>query len=289
MHIKAQGLKLFQKDLKGLGHTGLRDIFTLDDGFVRLDTAYDIIGFNGQDLLQGISSTVSFQSPYLHLTETLAAELSFTAKRLLGNQRIRTGRTGMDLIIDQMMQFKVIHNADGNRACKLLAGTAVADTDLSVAADRYAGPFLLIILMIFQIIEEIVVDLAFIFGSEAVPACIDIIVCHLQHVLNIFGGRTVKDRSGDLDAQCFAGKAQMYFQYLSDIHTGRYTQRIQADVQRTAVGQEGHILYGKYAGNNTLVSVTSGHLITDGDLSLMGDVNTDGFVDAGRQLITVFT
>ena len=65
----------------------------------------------------------------------------------------------------------------------------------------------------------------------------------------------------------------MDLQYLSDIHTGRYTQRIQHDIQRPSVWQERHILYRKHTGNDTLISVTSRHFISDRDLSLLCNVN----------------
>ena len=50
---------------------------------------------------------------------------------------------------------------------------------------------------------------------------------------------------------------------LTDIHSGRHTQWIQNDIKRTAIRKIWHILYRKYTGNDTLVTMTSGHLITD--------------------------
>ena len=62
-----------------------------DDGFVGLDTALDVVRLHGQDLLQGVSGTVSFQCPDFHLAEALAAELGLAAQRLLGDQRVGAG------------------------------------------------------------------------------------------------------------------------------------------------------------------------------------------------------
>ena len=42
-----------------------------------------------------------------------------------------------------------------------------------------------------------------------------------------------------------------------------------------AVRQERHILLRKNTGNDTLVSVTARHLIADGNLALLCDVNAD--------------
>ena len=79
----------------------------------------------------------------------------------------------------------------------------------------------------------------------------------------------------------------MNLQHLPDIHTGRYAQRVQYDIQRAAIRKERHILNRKHTGDNTLVSVTAGHLITNGDLSLLGNVNAYRLVHARRQLVAV--
>ena len=78
-----------------------------------------------------------------------------------------------------------------------------------------------------------------------------------------------------MPAQRAAGQTQVHFQNLTDVHTGRNAQRVQHDLQRRAVGQEGHVLFAQDAGNDTLVTMTAGHLITDRNLSLLCDVDTD--------------
>ena len=72
----------------------------------------------------------------------------------------------------------------------------------------------------------------------------------------------------------------MDLQHLSDIHTGRHAQRVKHDIKRASVGQERHILNRKHAGNNTLVTVTSGHLIAHRNLTLLGNVDADCLVYA---------
>src|SRR5699024_7954240 len=67
----------------------------------------------------------------------------------------------------------------------------------------------------------------------------------------------------------------------------RHAQRVQHDIQRTSVRKERHILNRKHAGNDTLVTVTSGHLISDGDLSLLCNVNSYRLVHTRRQLVAV--
>ena len=79
----------------------------------------------------------------------------------------------------------------------------------------------------------------------------------------------------------------MDLKHLPDIHTGRHAQRVQHDIQRASVRQERHILHREHAGNDTLVTMASCHLISDGDLSLLRDVDAHCLVHARRQLITV--
>ena len=68
--------------------------------------------------------------------------------------------------------------------------------------------------------------------------------------------------------------AQMDLQNLPDVHTGRDAQGVQHNIQRRAIRQERHILLRQDAGDDALVTVTAGHLIADGDLPLLGDIDT---------------
>ncbi len=115
-----------------------------------------------------------------------------------------------------------------------------------------------------------------------------VVVCQIQGIHNVILVGAVEDRCGYVEAQRLGSKAQVNLQHLSDIHTGRHTQRIQDNVQRTSVGKEGHILHGKHTGNDTLVSMTACHLVSYGDLSLLGNVNADCLVHTRSQLVAVF-
>ena len=81
----------------------------------------------------------------------------------------------------------------------------------------------------------------------------------------------------------------MSLQDLSDVHTGRHTQRVQYDIQRTSIWKEWHIFYRKNSGDNTLVSVTTCHLIADRDLSLLCDIDANYLINTRSQLITILT
>ena len=81
----------------------------------------------------------------------------------------------------------------------------------------------------------------------------------------------------------------MDFQHLSDVHSGRYAQRIQNDIQRTAVRQERHIFNRKYTGSNTLVTVTTSHFVTNRNLTFLSNVNTNRLIYTRRKLIAVLS
>ena len=65
--------------------------FALDDCLIRFYPTLDIIRFDGQHFLQGISCAVCFQRPHFHLAKALTTKLSLTTQRLLGNQAVWAG------------------------------------------------------------------------------------------------------------------------------------------------------------------------------------------------------
>ena len=79
-------MKLLDQDLKRFRDARLRYVFALDDRFKRLDASDNIVRLDRQNLLKRIGRSIRFERPDLHLTETLAAELCFTAERLLCNK-----------------------------------------------------------------------------------------------------------------------------------------------------------------------------------------------------------
>ena len=119
------------------------------------------------------------------------------------------------------------------------------------------------------------------------PLQIDVIVRKIERVHDIAFFCAVKYRRGNIESQRSRRQGKMDFKHLPDIHTGRHAQRIQYDIERTAVWQIRHILYGKHTGNNTLVSVTACHFISDGNLSLLCDINADCLIYTRRQFIAV--
>src|SRR5207237_7944831 len=91
---QAQRLQLLDQDPERFRDARLLDRLALDDGFVGLDAPGGVVRLDGHHFLERVCRTVSLQRPHFHFAKALAAELRFTAERLLRDQRVRSGRTG---------------------------------------------------------------------------------------------------------------------------------------------------------------------------------------------------
>ena len=176
---QCKGLEFFDKNFERFRNTRIGDIFTFHNRFKGLDTSYNVIRFYREDFLEGVCSTISLQSPHFHFTETLTAELSFTAQRLLSNERVRTCGTCVYFVINKVMEFEIVHIADSNGIIKRFTCSAVTELYFTVLADA----------------------------------------CVTETFKNILFVSTVKYGSHDFPAESLCGIAEMYFQYLTDIHT----------------------------------------------------------------------
>ena len=134
--------------------------------------------------------------------------------------------------------------------------------------------------VLFQIFHNGWIQGFFIFLFEFLPVAVDIVVCHVQRVHDVKLVCSVEDRRSDLESECLCCQRKVGLQDLSDIHTAWHAQRVQHDIQRTSVRKERHVFDRKHAADNTLVTMTACHLITNGDLSLLCDIDTNGLVDA---------
>ena len=377
-------MKFLDKDAEGSRQTGILNLIALDNSFIGRHTALDIIGFDREHFLQGVSGTVSFQRPHFHFTETLAAELGLTAQRLLRNKAVRAGGTGMDLVLDQVVQLQHRHDADGDRLVKRFTGFTVhqdlfpddrhrmsgpqADmgslvTELglvmgarglifggdpesqagqdrsfilrqfrrsvrldigpvddggrivSVIAEPFAHDGMLQLDFLVQVFH---INAAFAEDFGNISAA-DFIVIHKRSGIQVlfvspvpgliapflpggikhpgagqfgfdlvFGG-AVKDRRDRAETEAQRSPAEMDFQDLTDIHTARNTQRVQDDIDRRTVFKVRHVFHRNDTGNDTLVTMTAGHLVTGGQLAALGDRDADAFVHAGIQIGIIFS
>ena len=163
----------------------------------------------------------------------------------------------MNLIIYKVVELEVIHITYGYTVIKLLTGSAVCKLNLTVVN---------LIAVFINIIADI--------GK-------------FKTFSDVIFVSTVKYRSHHLPAKCHSGIAEVNFKNLTDVHTRRYAQWVKHDIKRTTVRKEWHILLRKYTGNYTLVTVTTCHLVTGLNLSLLCDINTNNLVYARIKLIVV--
>ncbi len=80
-----------------------------------------------------------------------------------------------------------------------------------------------------------------------------------------------------------ADQPEMRFEDLADVHTTRHTQRIEHDIQRRSVFEERHVLFRHDLGDHTLVTVATGHLVTDRQRSLDRDIDLGHLENAAGQ------
>ena len=178
----------------------------------------------------------------------MPAELGLAAQRLLGHERVRSDRPGVDFVIHEVVQFHHIHvpHRDG-------------------ASERFTGPSIV---------------------QSGLPARWQL--RFLQQLLDLFLRRPVKHRTGDVQAKSFRSPSQMGLEDLPHVHARRDSQRIQDDLDRCAVWQVRHILLGENPGYHSFISMPTGHLIPDGHLPLHRDIDLDQLDDAGWELIAAF-
>ena len=129
--VERQRLHLLEQHLEGLRDRRLGDVLALDDRLVGLHAPDRVVGLDREHLLQRVGGAEGLERPHLHLAEALAAELRLAAQRLLGDERVRTGRARVDLVVDEVQQLQDVHVADGDLFLERLAGAAVEQRHLA--------------------------------------------------------------------------------------------------------------------------------------------------------------
>ena len=151
----------------------------------------------------------------------------------------------MDFVVYQMVQFEHVNVPNGNFLIKRLAGSTVVQTGFTVA--RQTGFF--------------------------------------QQVVDFRLFSAVKYRRNGLESERRTRPAEVGFQNLSNVHTRRYAQRIQKNLNGSSVCEEGHVFTAHNLGNNAFVSVTTSHLVADRQDAFVGDENLDRLQNAVAKLV----
>src|SRR5262249_42185176 len=101
LDIETEALQLPDQNVEGFGQAGPGRRLGFAGRLVDLGAPVDVVGLDGQQLLEDVRGTVRLERPDLHLAEALAAELRLAAQRLLRDQRVRPDRARVDLVVDQ--------------------------------------------------------------------------------------------------------------------------------------------------------------------------------------------
>src|SRR3989338_7762263 len=76
-------------------------------------------------------STVSLECPDFHFSKTLSSELCLSSKRLLGDKRVRSNRSLVNLILDHVSKFKDVHVSHTHLVIEWIACATVVKRHLS--------------------------------------------------------------------------------------------------------------------------------------------------------------
>ena len=300
-NIECKRLKLLNKYLEGLRNSGSRNVLTLNNSLVSSATSVNIVGLDREYLLKRVSSSVSLKCPNLHLSETLSAELSLTSKRLLSYDGVRSVGTCVDLIVYKVVKLEVVHYTYGNGIVKGFTGSTVIKYRLTVNySDLFGLKEALHLLRIPSLLicyEHEVLASICVAGLDKERLSVNVlsgedrsaVACHTQALNDVSLISSVKYGSHDLPAKLSCGNTKVYLKNLTYVHSGRNSQGVKNYIKRRSVCKERHILGRKNAGNDTLVSVTSCHLISYGDLTLLCNINSYYLVNACGEIVIVLT
>src|SRR2546421_9084924 len=89
LHVETERLELADQHVERFGQTGGERRVALDDRFVDLRAAGDVVGLGREELLEDVRRAVGFERPDLHFSKPLSAELRLAAERLLRDERVR--------------------------------------------------------------------------------------------------------------------------------------------------------------------------------------------------------
>ena len=184
----------------------------------------------------------------------------------------------MNLIIDKVMELEVVHITDCNRVIEPLTSSTVTHSCLTLVSNNA---------VLFEAFCK--VNLAWIFRRRQF-SCLRLFLYILINIKDVIFVSTVKDRRHNLPAKCLSGITEVNLKNLTDIHTRRNAQWVKNYIERSTVWEEWHIFNREYSGNNTLVTMTTSHFITNRNLSLLCDIASDNLIYTWLKLIfTIFS
>src|SRR5262245_54782278 len=86
LDVETERLQLAYEHVERFRQTGREGRVALDDRFVDLRAARDVVRLRGEELLEDVRRPVGLERPDFHFSESLSAELRLTAERLLRDE-----------------------------------------------------------------------------------------------------------------------------------------------------------------------------------------------------------
>ena len=294
--IEAERAHFLDQHVEALRNARFERVVAAHDRLVHLGAAGDVVRLDGQHLLERVRRAISLERPHLHFAESLSAELRLAAQRLLGDEAVGADRSGMDLVVDEVVELQHVDVAHRDLAIEGVAGAPVVERHLARRVevgllehlddvllaravehrrcDRHAPAQVLA-----ELGEAVVVQ-----GLDRLVVAVDLLELAAQR-LRVVRAQIGVDRLADLPAKTGAGPAEMGLEDLPDVHAARHAERIEHDIDRRAVVQERHVLLRHDARHDALVAMAPRHLVAGLDLALHRDENLDHLHHAGRQFV----
>ena len=109
----------------------------------------------------------------------------------------------------------------------------------------------------------------------------------LTHIaINLLEGSAIENRCFKALVELLASPSKDGFINLSKVHTRRHTEGVQYNVDRSSVGKEGHILCADNLRYDTLVTMSTCHLIANTKLALHGNIHLGHLYDTTGKVVT---
>ena len=99
---------------------------------------------------------------------------------------------------------------------------------------------------------------------------------------------TVKNWGSYREAEGFSSNSEVSFKNLSNVHSRWHAEWVQADLHWSSVTEVRHVFFGNDSSNNSFVTVTTGHLVTNAELALSSNKDFNLFDGTWVNFLTAF-
>ena len=201
----------------------------------------------------------------------------------------------MNLVVDHVVQLQHVGVANVDRVVVRLTGATVVENGLAVLVQHALAVLTVGVQGREQLLDvRLVATRVVLVPTSTIEHRRGNVQCRLGArtglavgVVVVTGGACSRVELAALPTVT-RGVPEVTLEELTDVHTARHTKWREDDVDRRTVSQVGHVFFGQNARDNTLVTVTSGELVTFSDLALLGDKDTNELVHTrGELFLTV--